>query len=128
MNNNCCDKYIESIFFQVDLFPSASQTMSYTLPKDGKLKGIKYYLDQSCDDNVSVYLEQIKRNGSEDDLLVYTVGGNNLIKGTLNNSLLELNTNIKLLRGDVIRIRAVSTSLLDCTIMAIFNIEFYEEV
>ena len=92
--------------------------------KPGIVKHVKYYLDSSANDNVHVDILYKNRRGATASLINYPTNGNQLIKGTNNSTPLELDCNIQLEYADQIIINMVSTSLSDCTIMAIINVEF----
>jgi hypothetical protein len=124
--DNCCKEYKESIFFQVDLFPNATQLMSYKVVRDCRIELVTYYLDDSMNANVSVFLTYTDRNGISKPLVTYPINGNNSIIGTNNNSVLYLNSDKDLEYGDSIIVNAVSTSSLDCTVMCIVNINYTE--
>lgn len=121
---NKYNRYTESILFEYDLAPSASGTMTHTMHKNGTVKGLKYYLDPSCDDNVHVDLFIKKRLGVVQNLFKFADGGMKQIHGTNYGQQIDLNLNIELVYSDQIVINMVSTSTLDCTIMAVVNVEY----
>jgi hypothetical protein len=118
------EKYQESVLFQYDLAPGASNQMIYTMQKNGIVKHVKYYLDSSANDPVHVQILWKSRLGATGSLIQFPTNGNQLIRGTNNSTELEIDCNILLVYADQIIIDMVSTSLLDCTIMAIVNIEY----
>jgi hypothetical protein len=113
--------------FQIDLAPNTNQIMSYKCVKDCHVEQVTYYLDDSMNSNVSVYLQYSDRNNNNFPLVTYPKNGNAFITGTNNNSVLVINTDKDLKYGDSIIVNAQSTSSQDCTIMCIININ-YDEV
>lgn len=124
---NLCEAYTESVFFQLDSFPSTSGTIQFNNQKKGRIKKVTYFLDSSMNDNVTVYLFVVTANGGQQNLLNYVQGGNTYIKGTNNSMPLEFNVNIPIYAHDQIKIQYTNNSVQDCTIMMIANIK-YEEV
>jgi hypothetical protein len=121
---NECNNYQDSILFQYDLAPGLSNQMSYTMLNNGTVKHVKYFLDSSANDPVHTQILYKNRTGATSSLINYPSNGNQLIRGTNNSTVLELDCNILLVRGDQIIIDMVSASALDCTIMAIINVEY----
>jgi hypothetical protein len=121
---NQCNNYQDSILFQYDLAPGLSNQMTYTMLKNGVVKHVKYYLDSSANDPVHTQILYKTRLGQVASLINFPANGNQLIRGTNNSTELDLDCNILLVRGDMVILDMVSTSLLDVTIMAIINIEY----
>lgn len=124
INVNQINNYSDSILFQYDLAPGASNTMNFKMIKAGIVKHVKYFLDSSADDNVHVDILYQNRRGATASLINYPTNGNQLIRGTNNSTALDLDCNIQLEYADKIIINMNSTSLMDCTIMAIINVEY----
>lgn len=116
--------YTESVLFQYDLQPGLSNTMNYTMQKNGTIKNLKYYLDPSSDDNCHVNILVKKRLGAVQSLIQFPNNGNQLIRGTNYAMQVDLNVNIEMVYADQIIIDMVSTSALDSTIMCVLNIEY----
>jgi hypothetical protein len=128
MANNSVKEYKESIMYQMDLLPNATQSMTYKCTKDCHVEHVTYYLDDSMNSNVSVFITYTDRNGNGFPLVTYPQNGNNHVTGTNNNTVLEINTDTDLNYGDSIIVNAVSTSSNDVTIMCIVNINYTDEV
>lgn len=125
--NNECEKYVETIYFQYDLFPVTDITLDYVIPENCKVKQVNYYLDSSMGDSVRVNLNYVDRLGAVRPILLNPILGNNHIRGTFNSTILEFKTNLRLKRADKIQIYANNLSASDVTIMALIDLEFNTE-
>jgi hypothetical protein len=126
---NLCEPYIESVFFQYDLFPHNSAQMDFKNDKQGRIVKFTYYLDVSMGDGCSVIPMIIKANGHATDLLNYPTStqGNHKIKGTFNSTVLEFHCNMKIKNDEIIRLVFDNTTASDVTIMAMVDLKYGEE-
>jgi hypothetical protein len=122
--NNCCDSYVETVFFQYDLFPVTDVIIDYKVPTNCTIKKVIYFLDSSMGDDVRVTLNYINRSGLVQPLLLTPPTSNAHIRGTFNTQNLEFNTNIKMNRSDKIQLIANNASASDVTIMCLVDLLF----
>jgi hypothetical protein len=127
MENCECKKYVESIFFQRDLFPLTDVQMLWTNTRKGRLIKFTYFLDSSMGDSVEVLAEKCDKHFLKQNILhIPETNGQEMIKGTFNSTVLEFGVNLNLENQDKLQLTCVNGSASDVTIMAIFDIEYDE--
>jgi hypothetical protein len=124
---NLCQSYIESVFFQYDSFPMTDGKIAFNNDKKGRIVKFTYFLDSSMGDSVTVWVNKISANNQKESLLNYVAGGNQYIKGTFNNQILEFNLNMPIKNDEQIEIVFENASASDVTIMALADIKYGEE-
>lgn len=128
MENCECKKYVESVFFQRDLFPLTNVQMLWTNQRKGRLIKFTYYLDSSMGDSVNVIAEKCDQHFLKQNILtIPEINGQDVIKGTFNSTVLEFGVNLKMNIADKLQLTCVNGSALDVTIMAKFDIEYDEK-
>jgi len=127
---DCCEKYIESVLFQYDLFPMTNAKIYFDSYRNGKIKKVKYFLDSSGGDSVHVDYNLITKRGYSQSIIKFAeggiLGGNRTIKGTFNSTVLEFETNMLIKNDDKIELNMINGSANDVTIMAVVDIEYME--